>query len=86
MLSGSRQGHEMTAQRREKGNREWFSCRAPGALDEEKVVTVVVPYTLRRDLLSHLMSASITPELALVSGSRSRSAGRRYVKAWSRRD
>ncbi len=56
-------------------------CRAPGALDTEAGVTFLVPF----DLLSHFSSTSITPRLALVSRSRSRSAGNRYVKAWSRR-
>ncbi len=85
LLCGSRQWHESDGPRRRERQQGWCFCRAPGALDKETGATVVVPTTLRRDLLSHFRSASITPGLALVSHSRSRSAGNRYVKAWSRR-
>ncbi len=43
LLSGGRLRHEVTAQRRDKGNQKWCSCRATDALNKETGVTDVVP-------------------------------------------
>ncbi len=76
---------KVTAQLREKGYSGWCSCLAPGALDKEKGITVVVPKTLQRDLLSFFRNASITPKLAIVSLSRRKLAENKYFKACLRR-